>query len=384
MVYYLVGGAVRDILLGKHPTEFDLAFDGTADEFLREHGGRVQTVGKKTAVYIVAGREHSALVNGNLADDLANRDLTINALAMDENGILHALPQTFADLTDGILRHASLNSFTNDYARVLRAARFTATLEGFFIHPETLALMRKAASEQGYGEFAAERAGKECMKAFGGYRPGNFLRALAEAEALLPWFPPLAEACLVPAGPSEYHGNSTVFDHTCNVMDAVAYAQYTKNLPEKERALAVWMALCHDFGKIETDPEKWPHHIGHESRGLYAAESLAASLRLPAQWIKAARIAISLHMKAGQYRKLQRKKRVDMLHTLNVSGLFVPFYAMITADSHDETLAATMQNDMRAMLAVSLPEKWRDKGEESAKRLRELRIAALPRKYSAP
>jgi tRNA nucleotidyltransferase (CCA-adding enzyme) len=81
---------------------------------------------KNTSVYIVNGHEHSPLHNGNMADDLANRDLTINALALDENGILHMLPQSLADLANGILRHASDLAFTNDFTRVLRAARLSS------------------------------------------------------------------------------------------------------------------------------------------------------------------------------------------------------------------------------------------------------------------
>lgn len=378
MRYYLVGGAVRDILLGKRPKEFDIAFSGSVDDFLALHKGCVRIVGKTTSVYIVNGREHSPLHNGTLAEDLANRDLTINALAMDENGIIHALPQSFADLADGVLRHASPTAFTRDYTRVLRAARLFATLEGFSIHPDTIRHMREAASQSGYANLAAERAGKECMKAMAGHAPANFLRALAQANALSPWLAPMEKALYVPAGPPKFHGDNSVFKHTCEVMDTTAAICAHDAMPENDRALAVWMALCHDLGKLETPPTCLPRHIGHESRGVQAAENLAASLRLPTLWAKAARIAITLHMKAGQYMKLKRKTRVDLLHALHVSGLFAPFCALVTADSRDDgTLAAHMRGDMAAMLRVSLPEEWRNKGETSARKLRELRITAL-------
>lgn len=382
MRFYLVGGSVRDTILGKHPKEFDIAFDGSVDDFLRHYGDRAHIVGKVTAVYIVNGHEYSQVYNGNISDDLANRDLTINALALDENGIIHALPQTFADLAGGVLRHASPAAFRNDFTRVLRAARFSATLEGFSIHADTIRLMREAALEPGYAEIAAERAGKECMKAMQGHAPGNFLRALAEANALSPWLAPLKKALSVPAGPPKFHGADSVFDHTCNVMDMAAAISAQAAMTEKERALAAWMALCHDFGKLETNADLLPRHIGHESRGLYLAESLAASLRLPALWAKAARIAITLHMKAGRYKELKQKTRVDILHALNVSGVFIPFCSLVVADSQDVTLGEQMQNDMKTMLAVTLPKEWRNNGEQSAKKLRELRAAALPRKNS--
>lgn len=378
MRYYLVGGAVRDILLGTHPKEFDIAFSGGGEEFMRRNKDNVRVVGKATSVYIVNGREHSSLYNGNLTDDLANRDLTINALALDENGIIHALPQSFTDLAGGILRHASPSAFTNDFARVLRAARMFATLEGFSIHPDTTLLMQEAASKPGYGTIAAERAGKECMKAMSGYTPGNFLRALAEAKALSPWLAPMEKALSVPAGPSKYHGDDSVFEHTCAVMDAAASLGLAAAMPEKDRALAVWMALCHDLGKLETETSRLPRHIGHEARGLDAAANLALSLRLPSRWAKAARIAITLHTKGGQYKELKRKTRVGFLHELNASGLFTPFSTLVMADSRDNTLAEYMRNDLDAMLRVTLPEEWRNKGGKSAGKLRELRIAALP------
>lgn len=378
MRYYVVGGAVRDMLLGKHPAEFDIAFDGGVDEFLHMQGNRVRAVGKSTPVYIVNGREYAPLSKGGIMGDLANRDFTINALALDENGVLRALPDSFADLYRGILRHASPGAFRSDFARILRAARFSATLEGFSIHPETMRLMRDAAAKPGYGRIAAERAGKECMKAMTGRFPGTFLRVLAEAHALTPWFTPLENARTVPAGPPQFHGDASVFDHTCGVMDGAADFGLNAAMPEKDRALAVWMALCHDLGKLETKKSALPRHIGHESRGILAAETLAASLRLPALWAKAARMAITLHMKAGQYKKLTRKTRVDLLRPLAASGLFASFCALVAADSRDASIPDLMRNDLDAMLAVTLPEEWRNLGEKSARKLRDLRIAALP------
>lgn len=377
---YLVGGAVRDILLGRRPREFDIAFDGETAEFLRRHKGKVRTVGKNLPVYIVGGCEHAPLHGGTIAADLANRDLTINALALDENGILHTLPESLRDLAEGVLRHASPGAFAQDCARILRTARFYASLPGFRIHPETLRLMREAALTPGYTAIAAERAGKECMKAMEGHKPGNFLRVLRDTDALLPWLAPMEKALFVPAGPPSHHGGKSVFDHTCDVMDAAAATAFREALSPKHRALAAWMALCHDLGKMETDADKLPRHIGHENRGLLAAESLVAGLRLPTRWGKAARLAITLHMKAGRYKELRLKTRVEMLHALHASGLFLPFCALVTADSGDESLSGLMQRDMELMLAVTLPPEWRNMGAKSAAKLLELRIGALPGK----
>lgn len=378
MRYFLAGGAIRDILLGIAPREFDIAFSAPSGEFLRLHKD-ARTVGKTTVTYIVDGREHTPLVNGSIAQDLAGRDLTINALLMDAHGVIHALPETFADLRDGIIRPASPDSFIRDPVRVFRAARLFAALSEFSLASETPNMMRIASAKPAFTTIAPERVGRECMKAMVAPAPGNFLRALAESESLAPWLSPLDAARAVAAGPEAFHGQASVFDHTCAVMDAVAAMPYARALPEKQRALAVWMALCHDLGKTLTPASLLPRHIGHETRGVPLANTLAQRLRLPKTWHKAGALAALLHMKGARYTSLRPGTRVDLLNALHASGLFAPFRALVMADSGDASLAESMLRDMRAMLAVTLPESWRNKGKISAAHLRELRAQALPR-----
>ena len=373
MRYFLAGGAVRDLLLGRIPTEFDIVFDGTPEDMARLHGP-LRQVGKTAVTYIINGRDHTPLM-GSIPENLLARDCTINALLLEENGIIHALPQTFADLRDGILRHASSQAFHDDPVRIFRIARLAATLPGFSIVPETLILMREAAAGEEFQAISPERVGKECIKAMAGYRPGDFLRALTTANALSPWFSPWEKGKDIPAGPFRYHGNNNVLDHTCTVMNTVA----AMPLPLDERQIAVWMGLCHDLGKLTTLPERLPRHIGHEIRGESLAGKLARLLRLPRRWEKAGCLAASLHMKAGQYALLRPKTKVDLLHTLAASRLASPFIALVVADSGNTALREHMERDMRTILGVTLPEEWRNKGAESAAVLRRLRIAALKR-----
>lgn len=376
MRYFLAGGAVRDMLLGRSPTEFDIVFDGSPEETARLHENAPR-VGKAAVTYIINGRDHVPL-SGSIAEDLLARDCTINALLLDESGMIHALPQTFSDLRDGIIRHASPTAFLRDPVRVFRAARFAATLPGFSIAPETTGLMREAAGQERFRTVAAERVGKECMKAMAGRAPGGFIRALAASDALAPWFSPLEMGGAIPAGPAEYHGDSSVLGHTLDIMDAIA----AMPLPEKDRALAVWMGLCHDLGKVATRPETLPHHIGHERRGETLAASLARKLRLPRLWEKAGCLAASLHMKAGQYAVLRPGTKVDLLHALAGSRLAVPFIALVVADSGKDFLQETMTRDMRTIRGITLPEHWRDKGPDSAAKLRRLRVTALKQALS--
>lgn len=375
MRYFLAGGAVRDLLLGLSPTEFDIVFDGAPEDIAGPHAA-AHRVGKTAATYIINGRDHTPLA-GSITEDLMGRDCTINALLMDENGVIHALPQTFDDLRQGLIRHASPQAFMKDPARVFRAARFTATLPGFSLAPETVPVMRDVAGRDGLRAIAAERVGKECMKAMAGHTPGNFLRALAVTEALEPWLAPLGQGKDIPAGPPQYHDEESVLDHTVMVMNAIAAMPFAATLPATERALAVWMGLCHDLGKLTTPRETLPRHIGHEQRGQNLAGTLAQRLRLPKRWEKAGVLAAALHMKAGQYRILRPGTRVDLLHTLAVNRIFAPFAALVMADSREETLERAMRREMEAMLAVTLPEKWRNRGPESAEELRRLRIRAV-------
>lgn len=374
MRYYLAGGALRDILLGLAPREFDIVFDGSPEDLAREHA--VIAVGGKTPVYLVKGRDHMPL-DGTIAEDLQKRDITINALLMGEDGILHALPETYADLRDGHIRHVSPTAFFDDPVRVLRAARFAATLSGFSIVPETVGHMREAAAMPRFRTISAERVGRECMKAMAGHAPGTFPRALAAAGCLGPWLSPLDAAAAIPAGPELYHGSNSVLDHTAAVMDAVAAMPFTRALKPEQRVLAVWMALCHDLGKTATDPALLPHHIGHEQKGAAIAVNLAARLRLPKTWNKAGRLAAAWHMRAGNYRDLRPGTRVDLLSGLAASGMMDSFCALVMADTGDMALAETMRADLGVILSVSLKKKWRGLGAASGVKLRELRAQAL-------
>ncbi len=374
MRYYLVGGAVRDLLLGIAPDEFDIAFDGPVDVFLQT-SGPLRKVGRDRPVYIADGRDTMPLRGASLRDDLLLRDFTINALALDETGRVYALPQTFADLRAGRIRHASLSAFVDDPARIFRAARFAATLPGFHVLADTLNLMRRSAESSALTNIAAERVGRECMKALAGSRPALFFTVLAEANALHPWLAELEQARDISAGPPRYHGTNTVFTHTLHVMENTAAS--AAGLSAEGRSLALWMALCHDLGKTGTPPEELPRHIGHETRGEVVAAALARRLRLPLRWEKSGILAARLHTKAGNYFSLRPGARVDLLHTLHAARLFAPFFAMVTADAGNPHIAALAAKDLAAMLPVSLPPKFHNQGKASAAKLRELRAQAI-------
>lgn len=362
MELYLVGGAVRDLLLGRAPAELDYAFDGTTVDFLKSHPDARQ-VGKSVQVCLWRGRECMPLRGQNLEADLLARDLTVNALALDGRGILHAHPLALADLRAGLLRPASGTAFSDDPARIFRLARFAAQWPDWQVSDQAYAQMR-ALPRDNLLHIPAERIGRELRKALAAPAPARFLEVLAAGETLAPWFGELEAARHIPAGPAPWHKNS-VFGHSLRIMNQTAGNE-----------VAVWMALCHDLGKIATDPQLLPHHYGHEQQGVPLALALAERLRMPSLFAKAGALAAAEHMKAGIFPRLRPGTRRDLLWRVHRIGLSKAFWQMADADSQS-AVSVEAARQLQAMLNVRLPEADRNKGAHSAQKLRELQCRAL-------
>ncbi len=368
----LVGGAVRDWLLGIRPQEYDFAFAEPEALFL-QHNPDAHKVGKSVAVFLLEGREYASLrgsgaeadLSTRIARDLAYRDLTINALALEGNGVLHAHPLALGDLRAGILRPASPHSFMDDPARIFRLARLACALPDFTVHEEAVAQMRQVAATGRLARIPAERVGRECLKAFAAARPSRWLPVLAEGGCLDPWFAECGQAHDIPAGPLPWHSQS-VAEHLGTVMDAVA-----------GDPLRVWMAFCHDLGKLSTAPDILPHHYGHEARGAVLALEMASRLALPKRYGRAGELAALLHMKAGIYECLRPGTRCDLLMRVHSLGLDEPFWRLVDADS-GLSIRERARQELAVILAVSLPDHLKNRGRESGRRLREARCRALP------
>ena len=391
MNYYVAGGAIRDLLLGLPLRDVDYAFAATEEEFIQRNPAARKIQTAPCPVYLLDGQEFAPLIRRDVMRDLSRRDFTVNALLLAENGVLRMHPDALEDLRNRRIRPASPSALADDPVRAFRAARLAARLPDFSLHEETLVQMRALAATNDAASsdapsvaevrsfldaIPAEQVGKELRKACLAHKPGNFLRALRQGDCLVPWFAEFVRAGSLPAGPAAYH-NASVFEHTANIMDATAEVARHHGGTEAERALSVWMALCHDLGKSETPGDILPHHYGHEGRGAVMAESLGLRLRLPGIFVKAGKLAALLHMKAGRYASLRPGTRTDMLMRLHAADLVAPFSWMAAADSSQPELPDLWQRDCERLLAVRLPEHWRDKGELSGIRLRELRCMAL-------
>lgn len=353
---------MRDMLLGRDPSELDFAFSGSMDDFLAEHTDAV-CVGKSVNVCLWRGRECMPLRGGTLEADMQARDLTINALALNAQGRLYMHPHAVEDLREKMLRPASQTAFADDPTRVFRLARFAARWPDWRIHHEAFTQMRALAPEA-LAALPPERVAREMLKAFATPLPARFFRVLAQGQCLLPWFEEHELARHIPAGPARWHANS-VLGHSLRLMDMLA-----------GDTLAVWMALCHDLGKIQTDPSLLPHHYGHEARGVPLAQILAKRLRLPSIYGKAGALASAEHMKAGMFQSLRVGTRRDLLWRVKQAGLSEPFWKLADADSNLPVSKAALA-ELALISAIRLPEKWHNLGEESARKLREMQCLAL-------
>jgi tRNA nucleotidyltransferase (CCA-adding enzyme) len=368
MKRYLVGGAVRDILLGRPVVDQDyLIVDATPEAFVRRYR-RARQVGKTFPVFMLGQAQYAWPRGSNIDEDLLARDLTINAIAMGDSrqiaGQLHFHPLALADLRDRILRPCGDMSMFDDPLRVYRAARFAASLPDFSPHPELIAQMKAIAACGVLTDIFAERVAQEVKKALDTPKPSRFFALLAETGCLLPWMPELEATRNVPAGPAPYHDGS-VFAHMLDVVDRLA-----------GNAMAGWMGVCHDLGKTVTPESEWPRHHGHDDAGAAVAEELGRRLKLPNRVREAGIAAARLHMKAARYGELRAGTRVDMLTWLHKHDLVTPLFETVAADSGEDVFPL-VKRDLKIMLAVHLPGKQRMRGPISGEKLRNLRCQKL-------
>lgn len=369
----LVGGAVRNLLLGRPVADKDfLVLDADRAAFLNRFPN-AHEVGKSFNVFLVDGVEHAfprglSTSEDNAAilqADLESRDLTVNAMALDEDGELYCHPRGLEDLHARVLRPARHDALDNDPLRTFRAARFLAEYPDFSPHPELLDAMEQCAQSNTLEPLSPLRVCRELTKALAAPRPSRFFRILANTGCLHFWMPELASLRGVPAGPPTYHNSPDAFEHTLRIADELAGHPVT-----------CWMGICHDLGKAATPAESWPRHIGHEKVGTPLAIQMGERLALPNIMIRAGTMAAELHMIAGRYPALRPGTRVDLLVRLHTAKLIEPMFRLVLADKGEDHLPLA-RHDLQTILAVRLPENGRNLGPESGARLRQLRAHAL-------
>jgi len=351
MQTYLVGGAVRDKLLGRAAGDRDHVVVGASPERMLALGYR--PVGRDFPVFLhpETGEEHAlarterksgrgyhgfvvqADASVTLEQDLERRDLTINAIAEDAQGRLIDPFGGARDIEARVLRHVS-PAFAEDPVRILRAARFAArfSLLGFTVASETMALMRQMVRDGEVDHLVPERVWAETRKALGEAQPAAFLRVLRECGALAVLFPEVDALYGVPQR-AEFHPEIDSGVHLELVLD-----QSAQLAPGDD--LVAFCALTHDLGKALTPAHELPRHVGHEQRGVKPLRALAARLKVPTEHAALAELVCREHLNAHRAFELKPAtvlKLLTALDALRRPARLDKFLAACMADKRGRT-----------------------------------------------
>jgi tRNA nucleotidyltransferase (CCA-adding enzyme) len=303
MKAYIVGGSVRDELLGRPHGDRDWVIVGATPAELLAAGFR--PVGRDFPVflhpdtheeYALARTERKtapgyhgfvfhAAPDVTLEQDLARRDLTINAMARDASGRLVDPFGGQRDLEQHVLRHVS-PAFAEDPVRILRLARFAARFPAFSVAAETMALMRQMVAAGEVDALVPERVWQELSRGLMEDRPARMLDVLHASGALARVLPELDRLWGVPQDATA-HPEIDTGVHLLLVVDAAA--RLAAPLPAR------WAALLHDLGKGTTPSSEWPKHRDHEARSVALARDVNERLRVPAECRDASLLAAREH-----------------------------------------------------------------------------------------
>jgi tRNA nucleotidyltransferase (CCA-adding enzyme) len=401
MQIYLVGGAVRDELLGLPARERDWVVVGARPEDLLARG--FKPVGKDFPVFLhpqtseeyalarterktgpgYRGFETLFSPDVTLEQDLERRDLTINAIAKDpDSGALIDPYNGQRDLRERMLRHVS-PAFVEDPVRVLRVARFAARFAplGFRVAPETVSLMREIAARGELDSLVSERVWQETQRALEMPAPARFFEALREANALPAIFPELHVLFGIPQ-PERWHPEIDTGVHTLMVLEQAAKLS--------DDPVVRFAALTHDLGKGTTPANEWPRHIAHEQRGVALVEGLCDRLRIPNAYRELAVLVSRYHLDAHRVAELRDSTLLELLERLDAfrrPDRFEKWVLACEADARgrkgledrDYPQADLLRRAREAAASVTLDPAERDglEGPKIAEKLRQARLAAL-------
>lgn len=347
MKTYVVGGAVRDALLGLPVQDRDHVVIGATPEQMLAAG--FTPVGKDFPVflhpktheeYALARTERKTAAgykgfifhtdeNVTLEQDLIRRDLTINAIARDEAGGLVDPFNGQKDLHNRIFRHVS-DAFAEDPVRILRLARFAARFSiaphDFVVAPETLKLMCDMVAKGEVDALVPERVWQELARGLMEVKPSRMFEVLRECGALRRLLPELDVLWGVPQ-PPKYHPEIDTGVHIMLVIDYAAQNHFS--LPVR------FAALMHDLGKGTSPPENWPSHHGHEQRGVALVEAVCERLRVPSDCRDLAVMTARDHGNVGKALQMRPATLLDMFERCDAFRKPQRFLDMLKAATCD-------------------------------------------------
>jgi len=348
MQTYIVGGAVRDELLGFAVKDKDYVVVGSTPETMLAAG--FKPVGKDFPVFLhPVTRDEYALARTErktakgykgftvhaapdvtLEQDLARRDLTINAIARTDDGQLIDPFNGVADIQSKTLRHVS-GAFAEDPVRILRVARFSARLVDFDVAPETMMLMRQMVEAGEVDALVAERVWQELAKGLMEAKPSRMFEVLRACGALQKILPELDRLWGIPQ-PEQHHPEIDTGVHVMMVVDYAASQHFS--LPVR------FAALMHDIGKGTTPRELLPRHVGHEQRSANLLKELCKRLRVPNDCKELGVMTARFHGKLHQAPQMRPATLLEFLVELDAirqPQRFMDFLKACEADSRGRT-----------------------------------------------
>ena len=400
MKSYLVGGAVRDRLLGLEVRERDWVVVGTtADELLKQG---YKEIGRSFPVFLhpetqeeyALARRETKTAPGyrgfevdfgpevTLEEDLLRRDLTINAMAEDDDGRLVDPHGGERDLAEKVLRHVS-PAFREDPVRILRVARFAARFDGlgFAIAADTMALMGEMVSRGEAAALVPERVWQETVRALGEDAPQRFFEVLRECGALKVIFPEIDRLWGVPQ-PKRWHPEIDTGVHVMMVLEQAA--RFSPNVEVR------FAALTHDLGKGVTPEQYWPRHSGHEAASVRLVGEMCERLGAPKRFRTLAEKVARYHgvcHRADELRPDTKLKVLESLGAFRADSLLEDFLVACEADyrgrlgmTEDASPAADVFRRAFAAASAVSGADLADEGYEGARlgdELRRRRIAAI-------
>ena len=387
MKIYQVGGSVRDEIIGIPVSDKDFVVVGATEAEFLEKFPKAEKVGKSFPVFLVNGCEYAFARRERktghgyrgfdvefspditLEEDLRRRDITINAIAKDPD-----FPNRYIDPYGGIediknkrIVHVS-EAFSEDPLRVYRVARFAAKFPDFSVDKSTIKLMNSIGNE--LETLSTERVWKELEKALVYPRPSRFFEILKEAELLKYHFPEVLALVGVPAGPIQYHPEGDAFIHTMETMDRL-------KLSGNNDPVAMFAALCHDWGKATSSPANYPHHYGHDRAGVDIIEKFCRRMKNVPERYRFAAIAVAkYHMIVREIDKITPKKAINIIKDITSTSCGLDgFMDAVKADNaRQNDDARAFIKKMLPVLDVKLPEKYWNAGKKSAEILMQLKI----------
>ena len=355
---YLIGGAVRDMLMGREPHDRDYVVVGSTIEEMLAKG--FKQVGKDFPVFLDKDGDEYALARKEkkigdkhtdfefefdpsitLEEDILRRDISINGLAMDKNGKIIDYVNGQEDIKNKIIRIIDEDNFKLDPLRILRVARFYAQLKDFEVEPLTKRLCWKMTQEGMLKHLSAERVWKELEKAL---QPDNcsekFMEFLLEIKALEDWFPEFIDLSNAKEQ-KKFHWSENSFKHTMIALSRVQDCS----------AKVKFAVLCHDLGKGNTPEDILPKHIGHDLRGLDLIDSLCDRLKVPNEYRDFAKTFCKNHMRCHKMGQMKLSKQYDLVKCLSDNfkdkQLLEDFLDCAYADTFGEEVPSEYNDDSK-------------------------------------